>query len=883
MKRIALIIVVLFSMVATAIAAEFPVYFGPNNQRNPDISLSPTLNCPIVIWEAVAGDTSDIYGKYLDISGGCEGTDPFTICDDITIGSYEQSYPAVDGDIVVWQDRSSGDWDIWGKDLSSGEPPFPVFQGAGDQKAPAISGNYVVWKGSDGIYYKDITDPGGIPIKCADLVGAPYAEPDIDGDIIVWARDNEIYGYDIVAGGEPYVICQEGSADKRNPSISGNIVVWEDHRSGGPNYEIYYAEADMPNQVGTKTSPDGLFWNRLPALYGEVVVWYAQKSDGDPYSLFVKNIYAAIDDYFLVSDTNTTHASNLFRPAISNVDGLGKIITVWHDDKMGDGYLNDIYGRRVDLDVDFEANYPIGPPTLAAIFSDTTFSTMYAIDTWEWDLDGDGDVDYTGQAPPEQHYEVGDDRSYTVSLTVTGGFGTAVETKEDYINLLPLYYVELFNEVLKAELTYWNDELGKWEGKNWYDIIPSAPHLLYQLSNDPAAIPPGLQAEDLEDIAKRTIDYHLGLFNDVLDGDIANWNPAYIQQRKEEESFNEEAYIEFLAGIPCWVDGLEYYTENPPENFDDLLFGIMLVVKWAVENPDTVMPYLFGDIFTEYGSVPYIMGSLLALTYQYAEVSDKLARKIFAKIVGLKIYQYLEQDFWGGNFSGPCKWVPYYHYDGGPTYCEFYLDPATEQHPTTWDRRIAFINSTIMVGLAKMYEITKNQDIKDRFDAVWNTINAHHWNPEVFNPYGDPQNYPLYLGYCTLDDPSIPTEPQAALSTHAGFSWALTRQYIETDDLNYLYFEQGQNYPGGGAGDIYDTTLGGFRYEGSEYYQFIGLSWIDIQDDFPYQDIGGQFICRHHNNYSEGEYELATRKCIGCNMILLNGLYDFLKEMGQWQ
>ncbi len=72
------------------------------------------------------------------------------------------------------------------------------------------------------------------------------------------------------------------------------------------------------------------------------------------------------------------------------------------------------------------------------------------------------------------------------------------------------------------------------------------------------------------------------------------------------------------------------------------------------------------------------------------------------------------------------------------------------------------------------------------------------------------------------------------------------------------------------------------HFSGSEYNNFIGLQWLDVQDDPPYDDIFGQFIARHHHMYYGGtQYGMAQDKCLGCNFILLNGLYEFMQETGQ--
>ncbi len=79
---------------------------------------------------------------------------------------------------------------------------------------------------------------------------------------------------------------------------------------------------------------------------------------------------------------------------------------------------------------DFSASKTIGELPLYVQFTD--LSTGASITSWSWDLDGDGTPDSTAQTP-SWTYESGG--SYTVSLTVSGLWGSSSETKVDYITI----------------------------------------------------------------------------------------------------------------------------------------------------------------------------------------------------------------------------------------------------------------------------------------------------------------------------------------------------------------------------------------------------------------------------------------------------------------
>ncbi len=57
--------------------------------------------------------------------------------------------PEVGGGYIVWEDNRSGDWDIWGLNLSTGES-IPIVTAEGDQWDPRISGEWLVWEDSRG-------------------------------------------------------------------------------------------------------------------------------------------------------------------------------------------------------------------------------------------------------------------------------------------------------------------------------------------------------------------------------------------------------------------------------------------------------------------------------------------------------------------------------------------------------------------------------------------------------------------------------------------------------------------------------------------------------------------------------------------------------------
>jgi beta propeller repeat protein len=65
--------------------------------------------------------------------------------------------------------------------------------------------------------------------------------PTVSGNIIVWQdyRNGlpDIYAYDLSTRTEMQITTN--TSDQQNPAVSGNIIVWQDDRNG--NYDIYAA------------------------------------------------------------------------------------------------------------------------------------------------------------------------------------------------------------------------------------------------------------------------------------------------------------------------------------------------------------------------------------------------------------------------------------------------------------------------------------------------------------------------------------------------------------------------------------------------------------------------------------------------------------------
>jgi beta propeller repeat protein len=156
-------------------SAEFLVWAQGSYPNN------PTVSGHFVAWQ----DQQDIW--VADIA------DPNNIgVREICNNAAQQWFPAISGEIVVWQDNRNGlntGSDIYAFDLSS-ETEFPVCTQPGDQWKPAICGSIVVWDIDSGIYGLDISDPNSAPF-CISNSGR---WPAISGNVVVWEASGDIYG-----------------------------------------------------------------------------------------------------------------------------------------------------------------------------------------------------------------------------------------------------------------------------------------------------------------------------------------------------------------------------------------------------------------------------------------------------------------------------------------------------------------------------------------------------------------------------------------------------------------------------------------------------------------------------------------------------------------
>jgi len=188
------------------------------------------------------------------------------------------------------------------------------------------------------------------------------------GAIIVWAdsrgSDVDIYAQRIVSNGDVEwtnngrVVSAETN-DQWDPQIisdgaGGAIIVWEDYRSGGANWDIYTQRINSVGDTQWTSTGNSISIASLNQLNpqiisdgagGAIIVWEDERGGG-----FISDIYAQRINSN--GDVQWTINGNVICGATSNQrriqicsDGAGGAIIVWQDERGTD---IDIYAQRVD-------------------------------------------------------------------------------------------------------------------------------------------------------------------------------------------------------------------------------------------------------------------------------------------------------------------------------------------------------------------------------------------------------------------------------------------------------------------------------------------------------------------------------------------------------
>ena len=235
-------------------------------------------------WVPGSNTSADIHGRRF----GPSGLGSTFI---VTAAAGGQSGVAVDGDVIVWHDNRAGVHGVWGRRLSqslgSDFQISPVM--AYEQSFPDVDGNTVVWMSQgesaadpSNIYGANLLTGAVFPI-CTMATHQQF--PRIDGDHVVWQdwRDGRprIYARNLLSGVE-FAVSSYGNGDAVTPAISGDLVVWMDSRNGTWDVWARYLSDGSPEFPITNTLDFDETW---PDVSGDVIVW-TQVKEGVPNDIY---------------------------------------------------------------------------------------------------------------------------------------------------------------------------------------------------------------------------------------------------------------------------------------------------------------------------------------------------------------------------------------------------------------------------------------------------------------------------------------------------------------------------------------------------------------------------------------------------------------------
>lgn len=314
----------------------------------------------------------------------------------ISMASADQTAPRVVSDnqggmIVVWEDRRTGNAEIYAQRVNSRGAPLwsangvVVCDATGDQQLPRIisdgvGGAIIAWQdrrnGTDFDIYVQRIDANGVPLWTTNgiqLSGASdnQLEPLLiadaaNGAIVVWedrrnGTDFDIYAQRVdgsgtvqwTANGEPVVSSTEHQLTPRvvTDNAGGAIIIWEDYRSGS-HYDIYAQRliADgaaqwAANGVAVVNAAGNQFGPMIAAdgVGGVVVVWQDYRSSTD-FDIYTQRLDASGVTQWTANGVVVSAAlGNQVTPSVVG-SGVDAFIVGWEDYRNG---ISDIYAQRI--------------------------------------------------------------------------------------------------------------------------------------------------------------------------------------------------------------------------------------------------------------------------------------------------------------------------------------------------------------------------------------------------------------------------------------------------------------------------------------------------------------------------------------------------------
>ena len=262
--------------------------------------------------------------------------------------SYEDNFPHIKGNYLVWQSKLSGDWEIFLYNIVTHEVERITNNRYYDQ-SPKTDGDYVVWLGcnrSGGeIFLYDIANKKTIQITNDDNLDAP---PQIADGKVVWTsydvtesvEPGEIFLYDIATKMTRQLT--HNSIDDSSPRFHNGTVIWGRADDQGAALVIY----DM-NTGDIAIAPEGFTPEISSQIDGDLRV--LSRKVGNDREIFVYN--STLYTYQQLTDNDFEDRS----PCINGEN----IAWVGGEGKSAEIFLN---ADIEPIENDFEIDEPDPPP-----------------------------------------------------------------------------------------------------------------------------------------------------------------------------------------------------------------------------------------------------------------------------------------------------------------------------------------------------------------------------------------------------------------------------------------------------------------------------------------------------------------------------------------
>ncbi len=184
---------------------------------------------------------------------------------------YDQVDPAIDGQRIVWSEKISGYSQIILFDFSD-RSRHQLTSDRIDHVSPLISGENVIWsQGEPG----DPAQISGVNNSTGQVLTLPegrVSQPNLKESSLVWSGEIDItslvipiFRYDLETHQTENLFQSRGA---NLPSISGNIIVWEDWRN--ENADVYAYDLSAHQEFPVVTGPGD---QENPNISEQIVVW----------------------------------------------------------------------------------------------------------------------------------------------------------------------------------------------------------------------------------------------------------------------------------------------------------------------------------------------------------------------------------------------------------------------------------------------------------------------------------------------------------------------------------------------------------------------------------------------------------------------------------